>query len=282
MNILLTGHKGFVGRNVCLGLLVAGHTVFCIGRGELRNIPEVKIDAIINCAGEINDESKMFESNVLLVNELLEYARKNQVSKFIHVGSSAEYGPVSYPRQEGSVCFPSNLYEGTKLAATILCQTYAQAYDMDVVIARPFNLYGPKDTQRKLLMRLLDCYFNNKEFTLYPGKADWVFIDDFVDGLLILLNSPKEKTKGDIVNFGSGRCYDNSEFLQYFESAIGAKLNVVKKTEPLKPHHNCKWIADNTKSQMKYNWIPEMSLEEGIKECVMQECFSRDKGGSGA
>jgi nucleoside-diphosphate-sugar epimerase len=280
MNILLLGSTGFVGKHLKKRLEELGHVVARGTRGnplasvQANNLP----DAIINCAGEVRDAEVMYESNVELVNSLLEFAVAFDIKKFIHVGSSSEYGPTNAPRREDMACHPSNVYEATKLAGTHLCQGFAHQYDMDVVVARPFSLYGPQDADRKLVSRLYKSYVSHERIELFEGSHDWLFIDDFLDGIIALLNAPRELTKGDIVNFGSGFCSTNDEVVTAMERALGGSLNIVRQPGKFHDYDVQNWVADITKANVKYGWKPKWALNSGITEFVTREWFAVDKG----
>lgn len=280
MHILLLGSTGFVGKHLKARLEQLGHTVACGTRDNpfADGKREAAIDAIINCAGEVKRDVLMYDSNVWLVHSLLFGARRGNVKKFIHVGSSSEYGPTNAPRREDSACHPSNMYEATKLAGTNLCQGFAHQYDMDVVVARPFSLYGPQDADRKLVSRLYKSYVTHEQIDLYEGSHDWLFIDDFVEGLITLLNAPRELTKGDIVNFGSGFCSTNDEVVSAMERALGGGLNIARKPGRFHDYDVQNWVADITKARTKYGWKPKWSLNAGIGEFVIREWFAVDKG----
>lgn len=275
MTILLTGSQGFVGTHLFKRLINAGHQVICLGRDSK---PAGKPDVIINCAAELTDESKMDESNCILVGRLLEFARLNGVSKFIQIGSSSEYGSTNEARREDMVCLPISVYEQTKYLATEMCLVYSDIHDLDVCVARPFSLYGPGDKPRKLIPKLYQSHLDHKSIELYEGGHDWTYIDDFIYGLMILLNAPRELTKGDIINFGTGVSSTNHQTVAALESALGSGLDVRWQEGRYNKHDVDNWVADISKARTKYGWNPRFSLEGGMKAFVMTEWFKQDKG----
>lgn len=275
MTVLLTGPRGFVGAHLATKLQSLGHQVIPLGRND--PVPTGKVDAIVNCAGEINDPARMFDSNVTYVWRLLEWAREARVDKVVHIGSSNEYGPTNQPRREDMLGRPSTIYEGTKLAATALCQGYAAAHDMDIVVARPFSLYGPNDTPRKLIPRLYRSYIERESIEVHPGAHDWLYIDDFTDGLVALLVRDRAFTQGDIVNFGTGVSSSNYQVVDAMVAALGG-INVTYRNGPYHPYDVTHWVADITKAATKYGWRAKRSLAAGVKEYVMAEWFKEDLG----
>lgn len=275
MTILLTGSTGFVGSRLKKRLELDGHQVVAPARGQ---IDCRHYDIIINCAAELTDESKMYMANVDLTNYLLMVAKAYSVKKFIQIGSSSEYGLTNRPRVESAACIPSNIYEATKLAATNLCLGYASRYDMDICIARPFSLYGPNDKPRKLIPTLYRSHINHQMINVHPGSHDWLYIDDFIDGLILLLNADRSLTKGDIVNFGTSVSSSNDQVVTALEVALGSSLSINRKAGRYHNHDVDNWVADITKARSQYGWVPRYNLASGLKAYVMAEWFKQDQG----
>lgn len=273
MNVLVYGPRGFVGKHLVSRLQRDGHSVTEAGR-DFPLIPDLaddefaRPDIIINCAGEITTKHLMYESNIALVHKILLFAQRVNVSKVVHIGSSSEYGNLSLPRQETALCTPNDLYGGTKLAATALCQGFATE-GLDVVIARPFSLYGPGDKPRKLIPRLIQSACTGDEVKVSIGSQhDFTYIDDFVGGLITLMHAPADKTRGDIVNFGTGVGSSNQDVIATLGS-LGAHPNVSYVEGSLGACKDVpRWVADTTKAAMRYGWEARTSLREGLAKIV--------------
>lgn len=278
MKILVIGANGFVGGHLKKQLKFEGHDVVSIGREPIDY--SIPFDVVINCAAELTDESKMWTSNVCLVHDLLEGFRKHGIVKrIIQIGSSSEYGLTDLPRKESTICIPSNIYEATKLAATSLCQGYASRYDMDICVARPFSLYGPNDKPRKLIPTLYRSHINHASITVYPGSHDWIYIDDFINGIILIATAKKEVVKGQIFNFGTGKSTTNKDIVQALEVALGSKLNVSYRDD--KKYHSYdvdNWVSDSSKARDVLGWTPQFDIKNGMREFVMAEWFKEDKG----
>lgn len=266
MKVLLTGSTGFLGRHLKSRLEHDGHSLDLIGRGA--NLAwHSNPDAIIHCAAELDKPEKMIDSNLGLVVDLLEHAKEHGC-RMIQIGSSSETGPTEGPRSETDFCCPTTLYEATKLAATNLCLGYAGQYGLDVCVARPFSLYGPNDKPRKFLPALLRAYHEKAPFHVYPGGHDWLYVDDFVEGIVKLLGAPREKTKGQVYHFGSGISTSNSDVVKCFERAIGGKVNTIEHTEKYRPYDVLDWRADWRRAGCELGWEPTVSLEEGMRRFI--------------
>jgi nucleoside-diphosphate-sugar epimerase len=275
LNILVIGATGFVGRHLKARLLTLGHEVID-GTRNYHFVPDLMldepaVDAIINCAGEITHPHLMYAANVALVEKILRFARDAKIPKVIHCGSSSEYGATTAPRCEDTPCVATDLYSATKIAATALCQGFAKQHGLDVCIARPFSLYGSGDTPRKLIPRLIQStMIKDTIVSVYAdGSHDWLHIDDFCDGLVTLLDAPREKTQGDIVNFGTCVASTNRQVVLIL-TALGCTPLVTLTEQP--PTVGClntsRWVADTTKAREKYGWTAKTSLEEGLHKII--------------
>jgi len=280
MKVVVLGARGFIGSHLCKRLEKDGHTVAPIGRmmrdGD-RQIAANGCDAVINCAGQLTQLNRMVYDNIDLVSEWLCYCHNESIPRFIQIGSSSETGPVEGPRIESMPCAPSNLYEATKLAATHLCLGYAKEYGMDVAVARPFTIYGPGDTPRKMLPALWRAWTEEKEFTCYPGGHDWTHIDDFVEGIVKMLIAPGTSIRGQIFNLGTGINTWNERIVELFNKHVSGG-GVKVRYSPTKYHAYdvMDWRADTTKTREELGWQSTISIEDGIFRFVADEWFKNE------
>ena len=185
----------------------------------------------------------------------------------IQIGSSSEYGKLSRAGTELDRINPSTMYEATKGAATLLCQGYARHYDLDICIARPYSVYGPHERPHRLFPRLWRAFYENEPMTLYHGVHDFIYIDDFVRGIDILIRHPN-KPAGDIINFGSGSEYQNIEVLNYFKKITGKNAPVQYIDMMAKTFESDMWVCDPTYASEQYGFDTKFSLGTGIEEYI--------------
>jgi nucleoside-diphosphate-sugar epimerase len=270
MKILLTGSTGFIGRHLLLRLTAEGHTVLCSRRGDnvYASFEAGHPEVIIHCAGEVKNSNKMFESNVDLTYQLLLCAKHfdSGYCKFISLGSSSEYGPTNEIRTESMLCHPSDLYETTKLAATVLCQGYA-AMGVDACVVRPFSVYGSGLQTNRFMSVLYRSFLGGDPIDLHPGAHDWIYIDDFIQGVMTLLSQPSQVTKRQIFNLGTGISTPNKEIVWLFERLLDTKANVHYTDIKSHSYDVKNWQADISKMKI-LGWEPRVTLEEGIKRFI--------------
>ena len=262
MKIFITGSTGFIGQN--LVYFYKHHTVFEYRRGMDINVEltNFKPNLIVNCAAEIYNSELMYKTNVELVRNCLEYIKKNPLTRMVQLGSSSEYGICTWPTSENDVLRPNNMYAGTKGVATILCQTYANTYNLDIIIVRPYSPYGPGERPHRLFPALWRAFKLNQQMTLVQGVHDFCYIDDFIDAVDLVIRSDK-RTPGEIINISSGEQHSNKQILDVFRKVTGIEGNVVEVDEFVTP---IVWQADISHIKNKYSWKPKETLTSGIKK----------------
>ena len=263
MKFFITGSTGFIGKN-----LVKFYNNFEVFEFQRQMDLEKSLnyfqpDVIINCAAEIYNSEIMIKPNLLNTIECLEYVKKHSNTKMIQIGSSAEYGPMNKPSKENDRINPVDMYQGTKGASTLLCQGYARQYNLNIVVARPYSVYGPEEKPHRLFPRLYKAFIKNHPMELYQGYHDFIYIDDFIQGIDILI---KKGIKGDIVNFGSGIQYSNFEVADLFKKIIGKDAPITIQNFMSKSYESEVWICDTEYSKTEYGFQVKYTLETGIKK----------------
>lgn len=179
--VLITGHAGFTGRHLVahlrgcgdVGRIVGADLVAARGGGPVDeefvgNLADFDISAhvlhaarpshIVHLAGRLPPASdvELWVGNVELTATLLEAVRQmTPRARVVVIGSAAEYGPAeALPLAETHPCRPATPYGCAKLAQTELCQRYARDLGVAVMVARPFNLFGPHMPARTVIGEL--------------------------------------------------------------------------------------------------------------------------------
>lgn len=267
-SILITGSDGFVGKNL-INFYKTKYNILTLNRKtNINEVLKLKPNFIINSAANIYEENGMFDSNVVLVNTLLNYV-KDTGSRMIQIGSSAEYGKKSHASKETDFLEPRNMYEATKAAASMLCVGIAKQYNLPVAVARPYSVYGNYEKDYRLFPKLLNAFTKNVSMTLNQGYHDFIYIKDFVRGLDTLIHEDANKMSGDVVNFGSGIQTSNFEVLDEFVNIFGYMPDCIQKQENFaKSFETNIWVCDTEYAHRKYNFFIDYNLQNGIIDFI--------------
>jgi nucleoside-diphosphate-sugar epimerase/predicted O-methyltransferase YrrM len=267
MKILITGTTGFIGKSLKESFEPTHEIVEYIRGTNLTELLEdSKPTLVINCAGEIYNADLMYETNVGLVKEILDWIKNNSTTRLIQIGSSAEYGPVDRATNEHDPINPVDVYQATKGAATLLCQGYARQFGIHTCVARIYSGFGPNERDHRLFPRLYRAFFENEPIEVFDGEHDFIYIDDFVRGIDILMNS--DWPSGEIVNFGSGRQYSNLEVVNLWIQIVNHTAPIKYSPTLSKPYESKTWVCDTSYAKEKYGFSTEYNLETGIRKFI--------------
>lgn len=261
MRIFITGKNGFIAQNLIIRLSRDNHII-----GTSSQVDNVKIkleefnpDIICHLAMEGYNPDKMVESNILLTHTILEYCRHNPIKKLLVFGSSSEYGRKLMPIKETDVLEPQTMYEGTKACATLLSRCYAYTYNIPTTIIRPMSVYGPLEKPNKFMTLL----FSKKLKYLNEAYHDWIYIDDFIEGTIAVMNYYEEEIFN-IVNIGYGKQYSNTFIVEEVEKLMNYKFNYLLDDKNGKVYDSMNWVCDPTLLNNKYKFFPKYTIQAGL------------------
>lgn len=265
--ILITGSNGFVGRNL-VEFYSDKYDVITLTRYDnIQDKLNQNPDIVINTAASIYDMDSMFETNVVLVNYILDYIRKTK-KKFIQIGSSAEYGKKQLPSKENDVLEPVTFYAGTKAASTLMCQALAKELRLPIFVLRPYSVYGQYEKPYRLFPKLFDAFTKKSEMVLTEAYHDFIYIKDFVRGINLFVENDFD-SYGDIVNLGTGQQISNFEVLEKFVQIFEFRPLQIESVNGLaKSFESNTWVCDIEYAKNKYGFVAEYSLEKGIRDLI--------------
>ena len=175
------------------------------------------IDAVINLSALIGipysykSPKSYINNNVIGTHNLLESSVGNKVKKFIQTSTSEVYGNASsFPITENFSLKGNSPYSASKIASDQLSFSYYSSFDLPVLIARPFNVYGPRQSQRAIIPTLINQIIKSKnngyiEVGNISPRREFNYVSDICEGFL---SSIKLKNNGQVINIGNG--YDVS------------------------------------------------------------------------
>lgn len=298
--VLVTGAAGFVGANLAAELLRRGAEVHALVRAHTnlwrieeiipqltlhhvdlthsealqRTVDRVRPELIFHLAAgsrypsQRQDREETLKTNVLGTANLLEAVAPLDFHRFVHVGSSLEYGARNKPLKESDLLEPTTLSSVAKAAATLLCQQFARANRRPVVALRLFSVYGYWEGPMRLIPTALYAALRNEEIALTaPGyRRDLIFAEDVVEACLRAVQA--EEVSGEIINVGSGRQWSNEEVVDMVQAVSGKKLMIRVGAYPARPFDTNYWVADIRKAKKSLGWEPHHSLREGLEKTI--------------
>jgi nucleoside-diphosphate-sugar epimerase len=276
--ILITGSNGFVGKQLCKALKLLNYEVIELpsSAGDImdpktwENIPSC--NSVIHLAAKtfVPDSWKypdlFLQTNTLGTERALEYCRKYG-ARMIFISSYLYGNPSSLPISENAAIYTPNPYALSKKTAEDFCRFYADAFQVNTIILRPFNLYGYGQSENFLIPEIILQVLKGNEIHVkdLEPKRDYIFITDFIDAIICSI----EMNKFEIFNIGSGMSYSVAEIIQMIQDICGTKLPVISSSEKRRAEI-MDTIADISKAKELLNWIPSTTMYEGLSSIVQQ------------
>ena len=272
--VLVTGSRGFIGKQVIKRLKKSEILTDLIDskRIDLKNIEEVMklnaSDVVIHLGGKTTkglEWDEYFNNNVLGTLNILEYCITKKIKKMIFVSSYVYGNPKYLPIDEEHPIDPHNAYTKSKYLAEQLCEFYAKNSDLNIIILRPFNIFGKTLPDGFLISNLLKSIQTNEKITIVnkDSKRDFLHIDDFVECVLKAIDYD---TKFDIFNVGTGISFSFDEIIEKIEFYTSKKINLEFFDDQKIFIEDIK--ADISKIRKKINWIPKVKFDEGLKKML--------------
>lgn len=275
---LITGATGFIGSALKAEFVKRGYDVIPLPRQLLfkpkmlkKFVTDLNPDLIFHLATFGNrhfqtDERKIIKTNIDGTSNLLEACKDLRFTAFVNTGSSSEYGTKKRPIKEEDSLDSNTFYGVTKASATLLCRAFAHYYNKPIVTMRPFSVYGLGEPEGKFIPMLIRCAKEKQTFKLAPGVHDWIFIDDYINGVLKVVEYAK-KLQGQVVNIGTGVQTTNKKVVEITEEVMGVKIKL-KYIPSLREYDtDISWVADNTLLK-SLGWRYKYDLSKGITKLV--------------
>ena len=276
-SILITGATGFIGKHLVKKIPNYNIAVDQNGKNiDLRIRKEVlkirRSDIVIHLAAKIPSEKNFsknifFEHNILGTLNILEYCIKKKVKKIIFVSSYVYGNPEKNPISEKHQIKPHNTYTKSKVLCEELCKIYAEKYKIEIIILRPFNIFGNLQKDNFFISNIIKSIKNNSHITIINknNKRDYLFIDDLIDAIIKLIDY---KCKFEIFNIGSGKSYSFENVVQLCEKVTKKKIK--RKYKISKKNSIPKIQADISKIKKEIKWNPKYTLVEGIEKIIFK------------
>ena len=289
-SVLVTGAGGFVGNHLFHKLKELDAKAYGTSRDksfkniykvdilnldELNNIvKKKKIQILFHLAGESLVEKgqenphETFKANIDGVLNVLEVARRNNVEKIVIASSSHVYGDNKVPYLEEYFPRPSRPYETSKTCADLIAQSYADSFNLPVLIPRFVNIYGPGDVNfQRLIPKTIKSILKHKNPQMWGGKAerDYLYIDDAVNAYISLGELDRKKIERNrIYNFGTGRTISVKNLMEKIIKISGSDFKIEKNKEERLDEIDIQYVSSD-KAIRILGFNPQFDLDQGLK-----------------
>lgn len=286
--VLVTGASGFLGRHIVRRLASSDAQVFAGVRHTCARADQslalditdtssvedalklVRPTHIINCAAYGVDQRRQdyaaaFAVNVKGATDLVKAAANAGASRVIHIGTCSEYASSDNPIPEDAPQRPHNLYALSKAAGTLAALEAGARVGIDVVVLRPFGLWGPGEPdfriipqvvaacQTRVPLALTECDVV-RDYSFVADAADWIVRAALADSV----------AHGTIVNIGTGR----PVLLRDFVTAVASRLGGLELMElgkrPQRPNEPKSVVANVMRLERLIGSLMRTSLDDGL------------------
>lgn len=238
-------------------------------KGDIRDsklhdvIASFRPEIIVNFAAETHVDRSIYKpqdfvtTNILGTVNILEALRLYNF-KYVHVSTDEVYGEEC--ADENSPLNPSSPYSASKASADLLVKSYVRTYNVEAIIVRPSNNYGPRQFPEKFIPKTIIRTLLGLHVPIYgDGKQerDWIYVEDTAKIIADLL--PKAEWKGNVYNLPGGQRVTNIEIIKLLEEIMNRKIEVRFVSD--RPGHDKRYCMINTK--LRYT---STTLADGLRK----------------
>ena len=203
---------------------------------------------------------------------VLESSRKSSVEKVLITSTSETYGTAQYvPIDELHPAVGQSPYSASKIAADQIAISYYRSFNLPVTVVRPFNTYGPRQSDRAIIPTVISQILSDKKElklgNLHPTR-DLTFVKDTAKGFYELAIS--NSLAGQVINIGMSDEISIGDLVKLIAEIIGADIKIVSDSQRLRGDKSEveRLYCANSKILKETNWKPDYNLRSGLKETI--------------
>jgi dTDP-glucose 4,6-dehydratase len=305
--VAVTGAGGFIGSHLVEALVAAGADVSAIVRYNSRSDdgnlgflpPDVReavtihridltdidasrralsgADIVFNLAAYIGipysyvSPQDTVTNNMATTMTVLLLARENAIGKVMQTSTSEVYGSARIvPIPETHPLQPQSPYSASKIATDSVALSFHYSYNIPLVIVRPFNTYGPRQSARAVIPSVAAQALAGSEIRVgaVDTTRDFNYVGDTVRGFMMCAAS--DQAVGEVINIGSGQEISIAHTIDEIVKIAGRNARVVRDEARIRPEKSevTRLWADISKARSVLGYEPEVSLREGLERTV--------------
>ncbi len=313
--VAVTGSEGFIGSHLVEALVRRGHQVRAMvlynsfnSWGWLDSLPADVMDSVDVRLGDVRDIASVLDvvegaeaiyhlaaliaipysyrsprsyvdTNVAGTLNIMEAARQLKTPRVVHTSTSEVYGTArSVPINEDHPLQGQSPYSASKIGADKIAESYHLSFEIPVATLRPFNTYGPRQSNRAVIPTILSQLAAGQRQVrigdLRPTR-DFTYVADTVRAFMALADAPAEAVVGRTLNAGTGTETSIRDLIELIATAAGRDVEIVEEPERLRPAGSevMRLLCDSSRLTAATGWKPSVSLAEGL--ATTAEWFSR-------
>ncbi|AJC88159.1 NAD-dependent 4,6-dehydratase LegB [Campylobacter insulaenigrae] len=199
-------------------------------------------------------------------------ALENGVKRVIHTSTSEVYGTALYvPIDEKHPLQAQSPYSASKIGADAIAMSFYNAFNLPLVIARPFNTYGPRQSARAVIPTIITQIANGiKQIKLgdVSPTRDFNYVKDTCLGFIKL--SQCQKAIGEVVNIGSNHEISIKDTLELIKKLMKSNVEFIIENERIRPKNSevFRLCCDNIKIKTLTDFSSKYDIEKGLKETI--------------
>jgi len=202
---------------------------------------------------------------------VLQAGRAIGVERIIHTSTSEVYGTaLRVPIDEDHPLQGQSPYSASKIGADKLAESYHRAFNLPVVTLRPFNTYGPRQSDRAVIPTIISQGLAKGAVRLgsLETRRDFTYVSDTVDGFLKIAETPG--IEGQTFNLGTGQDVSINDLVSLIFELIGKPIRVEQETGRLRPPKSevLRLLSDNRKARQVLGWAPTVTLRDGLTQTI--------------
>lgn len=303
--VLVTGADGFIGSHLVETLLANGYQVraLClynsfnfwgwldgfehpnleIVNGDIRDYHYClqitsgmdivfHLGALIAIPYSYYSPESYIDTNIKGTSNICLASLHNKVGRVIHTSTSEVYGTAKYvPIDEKHPLQPQSPYSASKIGADAMAMSYFNAFNLPLVIARPFNTYGPRQSARAIIPTIITQLASGiKEIKLGDLRPtrDLNFVLDTCMGFLAIANAVN--VEGEVINIGSNYEITMLEVFDTIKEIMQSDAVIVEDSQRIRPEKSevFRLWRDNTKINQLTGFVPQYNIKTGLIETV--------------
>ena len=282
IKILVTGASGFIGKNLISKLRTSECEITEVSstEGDVADKSTwsnfESADVLIHLAGSAfvpdswNNPERFMKTNFLGTVCALDYCRHHN-TRLVYLSSYLYGNPIKLPISESASLAANNPYALSKKLAEEVCKFYSDFYGVKVTILRPFNVFGPGQSEQFLIPSIINQARAGNVIRVkdLQPKRDYIYIEDLVDVIIKAIATPLDF---DVFNIGTRVSYSVTELIDIIQHIMGTRLEVQTAGEK-RIGEIMDMQADITKVFDVLGWTPKYSLIDGLKQMIVNKKY---------